>query len=104
MREACRHCLRRKGTEARGLCRACHGEPGIRVRYPAGAPGVRLVPREEGEDPVPDFCGWAPPPPRPTAARPGSAAKLAVMGERARLGVQLFHPDDARGEPNTEGG
>lgn len=35
-------------------------------------------------------------PPTPTAARPGTEAKLRVMAERAELGVSLFHRDDAR--------
>jgi len=36
----------------------------------------------------------APLPSEPTPALPGSAEKLAVMIERAELGVQLFHPLD----------
>lgn len=32
----------------------------------------------------------------PTAAWPGSAAKIAVMRRRASRGESLFHPDDAR--------
>lgn len=101
MGDRCKHCQRCKGTEARGLCRRCFGDLSIRERYPAGTPGVRAVPRAAGEDPVPDFCGWAPPPPAPTTAVPGSEAKLVVMESRARLGVQLFHPGDA---PDMEGG
>jgi hypothetical protein len=34
-------------------------------------------------------------PDRPTTAWPGSPEKVAVLEERARLGLALFHPDDA---------
>lgn len=34
-------------------------------------------------------------PAEPTRTLPGTAARIAVLTERARLGVQLFHPDDA---------
>jgi hypothetical protein len=33
--------------------------------------------------------------PEPTDARPGSAEKVAVLEERARLGLALWHPLDA---------
>jgi hypothetical protein len=36
-------------------------------------------------------------PPRPTDALPGTTGKVAVMEERARLGLALFHPEDAIG-------
>jgi hypothetical protein len=35
-------------------------------------------------------------PPAPTDALPGSAAKVRVLAARARLGVSLWHPLDAR--------
>jgi hypothetical protein len=34
--------------------------------------------------------------PEPTTAPAGSAEKLAEFARRARLGLQLFHPDDPR--------
>ena len=36
------------------------------------------------------------PMPEPTMASPGSEEKLAEFARRARLGLQLFHPDDPR--------
>lgn len=35
-------------------------------------------------------------PTTPTDALPGTEAKVRVMAERAALGLELFHPDDAR--------
>jgi hypothetical protein len=35
-------------------------------------------------------------PDEPTRVPPGTAAKLAVFEERARMRRQLFHPGDAR--------
>ena len=32
----------------------------------------------------------------PTTALPGSPEKVAVLAERARLGLSLWHPADAR--------
>jgi hypothetical protein len=31
----------------------------------------------------------------PTAALPGTPEKIAILGERARLGLSLWHPLDA---------
>lgn len=41
----------------------------------------------------PDLAG----PAAPTPALPGTPARVAVLCERARQHVQLFHPDDAGG-------
>jgi hypothetical protein len=42
-----------------------------------------------------DFNGRTAPAARPTAAIPGTAEKVAVLSERARLGLSLWHPRDA---------
>jgi hypothetical protein len=44
---------------------------------------------------VGDFNGRTALAARPTAAAPGSAEKVAVLEERARLGLSLWHPLDA---------
>jgi hypothetical protein len=44
---------------------------------------------------VGDFVGKSRLPPKPTNALPGSPEKVAILEERARLGVSLWHPLDA---------
>jgi hypothetical protein len=44
---------------------------------------------------IDDFNGQVCLPPEPTAALPGSPEKVAVLEERARLGLALWHPADA---------
>jgi hypothetical protein len=44
---------------------------------------------------VSDFCGQASLAAQPTSAAPGSEEKVAVLAERARLGLSLWHPHDA---------
>jgi hypothetical protein len=44
---------------------------------------------------VDDFNGQPRLPDQPTDALPGSPEKVAVLEERARLGVSLWHPLDA---------
>jgi len=44
---------------------------------------------------VSDFCGKARLP-EPTTALPGTPEKVAVLEERARLGLALWHPLDAK--------
>jgi hypothetical protein len=44
---------------------------------------------------VDDFNGECRLPAQPTDALPGSPEKVAVLEERARLGVSLWHPLDA---------
>ncbi len=80
-------CGRLAERQRGGLCRRCSRDPAVRARFPAsvharrgaglGCRGYRL-------------------PDAPTAARPGSPAKVAVLEERAAQGVALWHPDDAR--------
>lgn len=54
-----------------------HGRDGYRYASPVGRPGGKLTM------------------PEPTSAMPGTHAKLRVLEERASLGQQLYHPDDA---------
>lgn len=51
-----------------------------------------------------DCYGVRPLPLVPTAALPGTEAKVAVLEERARLRLNLWHPLDAkgRGDPSRE--
>ena len=86
----CRHCQRSKVNRPRGLCWSCYYRPGVRDQYPSTSKFARRG--------VGNFAGAAPVPPRPTAAMPGSAEKLAVLEERARMKLSLWHPDDARVE------
>jgi hypothetical protein len=83
----CRHCNQSKVNRPRGLCWSCYYKPGVRDKYPSTSKFARRG--------VGNFCGQAPLPPCPTAALPGSPEKLAVLAERARLKLALWHPDDA---------
>jgi hypothetical protein len=82
----CRHCHKVKSNRPRGLCWSCYYTPGVRELYPStskyGRRGVGNTNRHLGL------------PPYPTCAWPGTAEKVAVLQERARLGVSLWHPLD----------
>lgn len=84
----CKHCHEAPVSRPRGLCWACYYRPGVREQY---GPVNKYGRRGEG-----NFYGEVPLPPEPTAAVPGSAAKIAVLAERARRKLALFHPRDAR--------
>src|SRR5207237_452314 len=43
---------------------------------------------------VGNFCGTAPLPPAATSAAPGSEEKIAILAERAKNRLSLWHPDD----------
>jgi hypothetical protein len=83
----CRHCHQSKVNRPRGLCWSCYYSPGVREKYPSTSKFARRG--------VGNFSGAAPAPPCPTAALPGSAEKVAVLEERARMKLSLWHPDDA---------
>ena len=85
----CRNCQLRKGCRAHGLCYLCCRYEEIRARHRPVASTVRV-------STAPNYYGPSPLPRTPTAAIPGSAEKIAVLAERAILGVALFHPEDAR--------
>ena len=83
----CRHCHQSKVNRPRGLCWSCYYKPGVRELYPSTSKFARRG--------VGNFCGVAPLPPFPTTAAPGSPEKVAILAERARLGLSLWHPLDA---------
>ncbi len=74
----CRHCRKRKVTRPRGLCWTCYPSTSIHPHH--------------GID---DFYGRITRPPFPTAALPGTPEKIAILAQRASLGQELWHPDDA---------
>jgi hypothetical protein len=83
----CRHCQRVKSNRPRGLCWSCYYTPGVREMFPSTSKFARRG--------VADFNGRIVLPSAPTSALPGSAEKVAVLEERARLGQSLWHPLDA---------
>ena len=83
----CRHCGRVPSNRPRGLCWSCYYRPGVRELYPSTSKFAR-----RGLD---DFNGRVPLPPAPTGALPGTPEKVAILEERARLGLSLWHPLDA---------
>jgi hypothetical protein len=82
----CRNCNRSKVNRPRGLCWSCYYRPGVREQYPSTSKFARRG--------VGNFCGAATQPTEATTARPGTAEKIAVLAERARLRQDLWHPDD----------
>lgn len=85
----CRHCSKAKASRPRGLCWSCFYTPEIRALYPPtskhGARGYGLGASTGAPD-------------APTLCPPGTAAKVAVLQERAKLRQRLDHPADARFE------
>lgn len=84
----CVHCRRKGVCRPRGLCWDCFYTPGVRKLY-AVSDSVcadRGVGGDNGRH--------RPPPAAPTAARPGSPEKLAVLIERAAAETLLWHDDD----------
>jgi hypothetical protein len=76
-----------KSNRPRGLCWSCYYTPGVREQYPSTSKFARRG--------VGDFNGEAKLPPQPTSALPGTPEKVAVLEQRARLGLALWHPLDA---------
>jgi hypothetical protein len=83
----CRHCQKVKSNRPRGLCWSCYYRPGVREKYPSTSKFARRG--------VHDFCGRARLP-EPTTTLPGTPEKVAILEERARLGLCLWHPLDAQ--------
>jgi hypothetical protein len=83
----CRHCQRVRSNRPRGLCWSCYYKPGVREKYPSTSKYARRG--------VSDFNGGTVTAVQPTAAAPGTPEKVAVLEERARLGLSLWHPFDA---------
>jgi len=82
----CRHCNRVPSNRPRGLCWSCYYRPGVRDRYPSTSKFARRG--------ISDFNGRACLP-EPTHALPGTAEKVAVLEQRARMRQSLWHPHDA---------
>jgi hypothetical protein len=59
----------------------------VREQYPSTSKFARRG--------VSDFNGQTEQAAQPTTALPGTAEKVAVLEERARLGLSLWHPLDA---------
>lgn len=83
----CRHCQKVRSNRPRGLCWSCYYRPGVREQYPSTSKFARRG--------VNDFNGNTSLDVEPTQALPGSSEKVAILIERARLGVSLWHPQDA---------
>ncbi len=83
----CRHCQRSQVNRPRGLCWSCYYTPGVRDLFPSTSKFAR---RGVGSGNVPFVL-----PEVPTQAPPGSAEKVAILEERARLQQSLWHPADA---------
>src|SRR5689334_19756437 len=83
----CRHCKKVRSNRPRGLCWSCYYTPGVREQYPSTSKFARRG--------VSDFNGATQLAAKATTALPGSDAKVAVLAERARLGLSLWHPGDA---------
>lgn len=83
----CRHCQKVKSNRPRGLCWSCYYRPGVRDQYPSTSKYARRG--------VGDFNGKTAQAAQPTDALPGTPEKVAVLAERARLGLSLWHPLDA---------
>ncbi len=82
----CRHCGTHKMSRPRGLCWGCYLQAEVRALYP-----IRVSKyNRRGYDNRSRI-----PPAAPTDALPGTPEKIAVLHKRARLGMELWHPDDA---------
>jgi hypothetical protein len=77
----CRHCQARPGYRARGLCRFCFYDLAVRALYPCGSLSRRGI---ATDNVTPSPC-------RPTAALPGTHAKLATLEGRCERGEALWH-------------
>jgi hypothetical protein len=84
----CRHCQKVRSNRPRGLCWSCYYRPGVRDQYPSTSKYARRG--------VSDFNGQSTVAAQPTEALPGSVEKVDILMERARLGLSLWHPRDAR--------
>jgi hypothetical protein len=87
----CLHCQEAIVSRPRGLCWRCFYTPLVRERYPSTS--------KFGRRGIGNFNCRAPPLALPTQARPGTSDKVAVLAERASMGQDLWHPDDAPLQP-----
>ena len=82
-------------TRPRGLCWTCYYTPGVKEIFPVDPKHAR---RRLG-----NFNGYPKLSDIPTTATPGTPEKLVVMEVRAKAGLAIFHPRDARfeGDPRA---
>lgn len=92
MIKICKHCGKNKVNRPRGLCWSCYYTPGVKDQHPSTSKYAR---RGRG-----NLTGDAPMPLAPTLATPGSEEKIRVLEERVRRGESLWHPSDAKGNPD----
>jgi hypothetical protein len=83
----CKHCQKKKVNRPRGLCWNCYYLPGVKEGYESGSK-FAFRGLGQGFNPRLTVC-------EPTSAMPGTSEKLAVLCQRARLGQELWHADDA---------
>jgi hypothetical protein len=83
----CRHCQKKKANRPRGLCWQCYFTPGVKNLHPSTSKYGRRGVGNMNRNRLPD---------EPTEAPPGSEAKLAILADRARKNLSLWHPNDAR--------
>ena len=81
----CRNCRVVGACRPRGLCWCCYNRPEVRALFPSTSKFARRGVGTGNRCALPDEA---------TPAPPGSAEKVAVLEERARLGVSLWHPAD----------
>ena len=82
----CRRCSFRAVNRPRGLCFHCYHAPGARDEYERiGKGGARGIGSENPRHKLPE--------PDPGLI-PGTDRKIAIMHERAKAGLSLFHPDE----------
>lgn len=89
----CRHCQKSRFVHRKGLCKACYETPGVRELYPSTSKYAR---RGTGH-----VKNAAPLPAVATTALPGTPEKIAVLEQRAKSGVCLFHPGDCDEWPDA---
>lgn len=86
---ACHGCGKVKTIKGWGLCSVCWRKPEVREGARSGS--ARPLAGRRG---VRDFYGAGKRPEEPTAARPGTAEKIAVLAARAARGEGLWHERD----------
>lgn len=85
--KTCRHCGSPCVSRPRGLCHGCYYTPGVRDQYPPLSTCGRRS--EVGGNRATKL-------PKPTTALPKTEEYFLVLEERARLGLALHNPLDAR--------
>lgn len=85
----CGHCrVNKMQPKRRGLCHGCYCTPGVRDLYPASDSKFARRGVLTGGYGLPE----------PTGELPQTEGKVAVLADRAAMGLALWHPKDARGD------